>query len=138
MAALKNPKHERFAQEIAKGETQVEAYAKAGYAPNRSHAARLVANGSIAKRVAEIQNKAAERTVVTVESILRDLEEDRAFARENGSASAAVTATMGKAKIAGLIIDKAEVKLISELSDEEVEAELASLITKSAPQPVQH
>jgi galactose-1-phosphate uridylyltransferase len=138
MAALKNPKHELFAQEIAKGETQVEAYAKAGYAPNRSHAARLVANGNIANRVAELKNKAAERTVVTVESILRDLEEDRKFARKNGSASAAVTATMGRAKVAGLIIDKAEVKLISELSDEEVEAELASLITKPVASPAPH
>jgi phage terminase small subunit len=34
MSALDNPKHERFAQELAKGKSQVEAYAEAGYKPS--------------------------------------------------------------------------------------------------------
>lgn len=138
MAALKNPKHEAFATALAAGKSQMEAYAEAGYTPNESHASRLANNGKVRARVAEILKRVGERAAVTVESILKDLEADRTFARENGSASAAVAATMGRAKVAGLIIDKAEVKLIAELSDEEVDAELRSLITKPAVQPAAH
>lgn len=68
MPALKNAKHERFAQELAKGETADAAYENAGYSPNRGNATRLKANESVAARVAEIQGKAAARAEITVAS----------------------------------------------------------------------
>jgi hypothetical protein len=40
---LKDAKHERFAQELAKGKSQAEAYVAAGYKPSRSAATRLAA-----------------------------------------------------------------------------------------------
>lgn len=109
MAALKNARHERFAQELAKGKSAAEAYVVTGYKDNRSAASRLSTNVNVAARVAELQGKAAERTVLTVEDIARQLDEDRTFARANGAAAAAVSATMGKAKVLGLIIEKAEI-----------------------------
>ena len=51
MSVLRNPRHERFAQELAKGETADRAYQQAGYRPDRAHAARLAANGSIRGRL---------------------------------------------------------------------------------------
>lgn len=109
MPVLPNPKHEKFAQSLAKGKTADEAYVEAGFKPNRGNASRLKANESITARVAELQGKAAERAIATVEDIARQLDEDRSFARDNGAAAAAVSATMGKAKLLGLIVDKAEV-----------------------------
>ena len=47
MPLLDNPKHEIFAQELAKGATQEEAYETAGYKPSRQHASRLATNGNI-------------------------------------------------------------------------------------------
>jgi phage terminase small subunit len=44
---LKNPKHELFAQGLAKGETNDRAYELAGYAPNHPNAARLKASASL-------------------------------------------------------------------------------------------
>ena len=41
---LHNPRHERFAQELAAGDTADAAYVLAGYQENRSNAARLNAN----------------------------------------------------------------------------------------------
>jgi phage terminase small subunit len=52
---LRNPRHERFAQELAAGNTADAADVTAGYRENRSNAARLNANRDIQKRVAEIQ-----------------------------------------------------------------------------------
>lgn len=61
MPVLKNARHETFAQGLAKGLTSDEAYAAAGFTPNRGNATRMKANESIQKRVAEITSKAAEK-----------------------------------------------------------------------------
>ena len=52
----------------------------------------------------------------------------------NGQASAAVQATMGKAKLHGLLVDRSEVKMTSDMSLEQaqdrikqIEAELAAI-----------
>jgi hypothetical protein len=108
MPVLKNPRHEAFAQALAKGHTSDEAYKTAGFKANRGNASTLKAKQNISDRVAELQGRAAAKTVVTIEDIARQLDEDRQFAREVGSAAASVAATMGKAKVLGLIVDKNE------------------------------
>jgi phage terminase small subunit len=69
MPALKNARHERYAQELAKGLSQADAYVQAGYRPSRSAAARLAADVNICERVAEIQGRAAVRAEITVADI---------------------------------------------------------------------
>lgn len=131
MPALKNPKHEAFARALAKGETQVEAYRMAGYQPNDGHAARLAGNGMIPARVQELLEKVAKKTVVTIETIAAQLDEDRQLARESGQSAAAVSATMGKAKLFGLLIDKVQADVrhtFAELSDAELDSEIARLM----------
>jgi hypothetical protein len=59
--------------------------------------------------VKELQQRGAERAEVTVASLIADLDEDRKLARGAGQASAAVSATMAKAKLLGLVIDRKEV-----------------------------
>ena len=71
MPTLRNPRHERFAQELATGKTADAAYGLAGYRENRSNAARLSANQDIQKRVAEIQSLGAELAAITVETFCR-------------------------------------------------------------------
>jgi phage terminase small subunit len=88
MRSLKNPKHERFAQELAKGKTADEAYQNAGFKPNRGNAARLKANESIRARVNKLQTRAVERvvekTALTKEWVLDGLREnyERAMQRK--------------------------------------------------------
>lgn len=119
MAVLPNARHEAFAQALAKGKSATEAYTEAGYRGDRTAASRLSTNVNVQRRLAELQQRAAERTIVTVEDIAKQLDEDRQFARENGAAAAAVSATLGKAKVLGLIVDKAEnVNLNYDVTDE--------------------
>lgn len=106
MAVLKNARHEKFAQLRAQGKTQDEAYEAAGFKPSRHHASRLATNGNVQARVTEIQGRAAERAVVTIHSLTDELEEARAIALTEKQSSAAVAATLGKAKLHGLLIDK--------------------------------
>lgn len=133
MPVLSNPKHEAFAQELAKGKSQAEAYQTAGYKPSEPHASRLASNGKVVDRVAELLTKAAERTLVTVESLTQELEDIRVAAKGLGQNSAAVSAVMGKAKLHGLLVDKLEADIthhLSDLSDEELEREIAATLTE--------
>lgn len=113
MAALANPRHERFAQELAKGKTADAAYVDAGYKTNRHNAAALGREKHISTRVAEIQERGAVRAEVTVASLLDELEQARvaALTAETVQSSAAVSASMSKAKLLGMIVDKTDAKV---------------------------
>jgi phage terminase small subunit len=107
---LRNPRHEKFAQELAAGKTADAAYVLAGYRANRSNAARLSATRDIQKQVAEIQYVGAERAAITVETLIAEAEKARSKAMgEKGGAAAAVAAITAKAKLAGLWRDKVAV-----------------------------
>lgn len=133
---LKNARHERFAQELAKGKSQVEAYAEAGYKPNESHASRLVGNGKVSARVEELKAKAAERTVVTVEGLtqrLLKIAEKGEGAADAPLLSVARASIMDAAKLNGLIIDRSKVGLdLSTATAEELEI-LERFFARSAP-----
>lgn len=76
MPRLDNPKHERFAQLVAKGMPSSRAYRAAGYSDvNTGNASHLTANDSVASRVAELQDKAAAKALVSVEWVLNGLKQ---------------------------------------------------------------
>jgi phage terminase small subunit len=101
MPTLQNPRHERFAQELATGKSADAAYALVGYRANRSNAARLSANQDIERRVAEIQSVGAELAAITVETLIAEAEAARSKAMtEKGGAAAAIAAITAKAKLA--------------------------------------
>lgn len=89
-----------------------QAYDAAGMKPasiNRK-AKELMDNGKIAARVEQLQSKAVERHEITLDDLIRELEEARVAAStsEKPQAAAMVAATMGKAKLLGLVTDKQE------------------------------
>jgi hypothetical protein len=118
--ALSNPRHERFAQELAKGNTADAAYVSAGYKENRHNAATLGRSKHISTRVSEIQDRAAVRTEITLagltERLIRLADKAEALADAPGiQASRACIADA--AKLNGMVIDKAEVKQEVEVTD---------------------
>jgi phage terminase small subunit len=108
VSALANAKHEKFAQELFKGKSADEAYQTAGYKPDRGHASRLAANGSIQARISELQSASSMRVEITIASLLQEAGEIQQAAKEAGQHSAAVAALTAKAKLAGLWVDKNE------------------------------
>jgi phage terminase small subunit len=82
MGILKNGKHEKFAQALARGESTVQAYALAGYKKDRGNAVRLTAIDSIKARVRELQQAVAEQHIITQVEALRELRKI-GFARIN-------------------------------------------------------
>lgn len=127
MPVLDNAKHEAFAQSIASGMTGRDAYRAAGYSTATDgatdvNASRLLRNDKVALRVAELQSDSAEVAVVTAADLSTQLEDIRVKAIAANQMGAAAQAVMGRAKLHGLIIDKAEIKAtVQDLSDEELD-----------------
>lgn len=111
MPVLSNAKHERFAQEIAKGKSASESYVLAGYKAHDGNASTLRGNQKVEGRVAELLERAAIKVELTVADIVEELEQARkiALSAATPQSGAAVAASMGKAKVLGLITDKSEV-----------------------------
>ncbi|KAA1286955.1 terminase small subunit [Alcaligenes faecalis] len=104
------PKQEAFALAYVETGNASEAYRRTYNAVkmkpetvNRT-AKGLLDNRKIAARVAELQAEHVERHKLTVDDLLAELEQARqaALTAETAQSSAAVAATMGKAKLLGL------------------------------------
>ena len=70
----------------------------------------------IAHYQAETVQICADKHAITVESLIAELEEAREVGKENGQTSAMVAATMGKAKLSGLDIQKVEMDMTGEVN----------------------
>jgi hypothetical protein len=57
MPALKNPRHEAFAQALARSMSASAAYGQVGFKPHRANAATLARKEHISVRVAELQEE---------------------------------------------------------------------------------
>jgi hypothetical protein len=120
MVILKNPRHEAFAQALASGMSATAAYVEAGFKPSRHNAAALARRQHVSSRVAELQAEqlaihqqsvaaAVVNTQVTIEGLIADAEAARVKAMaEKGGSSAAVSALIAKAKLAGMWREKSK------------------------------
>lgn len=78
----------------------------------------------MAVRIDALRALHQKRHEITVDDLVKELEEARKLAFETDKAAAAVSATMGKAKLLGLVVEKQETnivqppKIIVELSNE--------------------
>lgn len=80
-------------------------------------AKELIDNGKITARIAELQAEIKQRHNITVDDLLEELEQARkaALTAESPQSSAAVAATMGKAKLLGFLVEKTENKTTVEV-----------------------
>lgn len=116
MAGL-TPKQEAFALAYVETGNASEAYRRAYNAGKMKpaviavKACELLASGNVAVRVQALQARAVEAHEIAVADILRELEEARAMAAggDKPQPAAMVAASMGKAKLLGMLTDKTEV-----------------------------
>ena len=105
-----------FARHLFDSMDPLASYRAAGYVSKNDNSARSSARSLAADpRVKSILNdmsmQAMAMSGTTVASLIVELEEARLLAIQVGSASSAATATMGKAKLLGLLIDRSENKV---------------------------
>ena len=103
-------KQEAFARAYVETGNASEAYRRSYNAENTKQeivavrACELLAHSKVSVMVQQLKDQAAERHAVTVDSLVNELEEARiaALTAESPQSAAAVSATMGKAKLMGL------------------------------------
>ena len=106
------PKREAFAQAVASGKSQSDAYriayrAREGTKPETINqaASRLMANSNIAARVAELRAPVVEKARMTLEGHLEDLMRLRNMAAKGGQFGAAITAEIARGRASGVTVD---------------------------------
>lgn len=110
-------KQEKFCQGVAKGLTYSDAYREAYNAEKMKaeviqvRASELLKNGKVAVRVEELKKRALKRYDLTVDDIITELEEARELAKQTNQSSTMVSASMGKAKLLGLVTDNISAKI---------------------------
>lgn len=131
MPVLKNSRHEKVAQLIAKGKSGDEAYKKAGYKPHRQNAHRLITNDDIASRIAELKENSAKKAEIDRAYILKSLHEIALEAREAGQFTPSINALVKLGEEAcDMFIKKTEAtvnvkRAASEFSDDALAAIIA-------------
>ena len=110
------PKQEKFCQSFIETENGSESYKKVYNVEKMSdgsvyvEVSRLFDNPKITLRLEQLRAKHAEDNSVTVKSLTDELEQARAVGKKEGQAGGMVSATMGKAKLHGLIMDRSHVE----------------------------
>ena len=133
MPCLENPRHERFVRAYLKTPNATEAYKRAGYNNTSAHGAevcgsRLLNKVEVQRRFAELRRAMAQKTEISLQSLLSDLAEDRALARSLGQASAAVQATQLAAKLTGHLVDRKEIGAAGDFAGLKTVAEILDAI----------
>jgi hypothetical protein len=143
--ALKNPRHEAFAQSLAAGMSAAAAYGQVGFKPHRANAATLARKKHISVRVAELQEEqlaihkqataeAVANAKVTIESLIAEAEAARTKAMsEKGGSAAAVSALTAKAKLAGMWREKLDQHNTGSPVYERIERVIVERAPQSAP-----
>ena len=124
------PKQEKFCQVYIETGNASEAYRQAYNTEKmkpesvNSKGYQLLQQVQITARLDELRALHQKRHEITVDDLVKELEEARKLAFETDKAAAAVSATMGKAKLLGLVVDKQETAItqaptiVVELSNE--------------------
>lgn len=113
MAGL-TPKQEAFCLAYVETGNASEAYRRAydtcemKPATVSRNAKALTDHNKISTRITELRAEHVERHKFTIDDMVRQLDEDRVFARKLETPAAAISASMGKAKLLGFLTDKVE------------------------------
>ncbi len=114
------PKQEKFAQCVASGMTQADAYRESfnvrENTKNESiqvNASKLMSDAKVAQRVQELRAPIIQKAQITLESHLEELATLRELAKDGNQLSAAISAEIARGKAAGVHIEKTEHHIIN-------------------------
>ena len=132
---MPRPQHIRFARHWIKNGDAARAYLHAGYKPTTKNSlyvcsSRLLRHAQVQRIIRTSRRLMTRKHEITLESLLRDLAEDRALARETKQVSAAIAATQLSAKLVGLLIDRKESGQPGDFASAQTSDEVLDLVRK--------
>ena len=121
--------------------TNSECAFRAGYKHPKGVARQLLHHPDfrhVQDKIQELQEGEQKKYEITFDKVARDLKVIRDAALEDGSYGAAVSAELGRAKLAGLMVERKEIKhgSIDQMDRAEVESRLRQLIESNQLSPV--
>ncbi len=131
-----SPKQRRFAEEYLVDHNATQAAIRAGYSEKTAYSIghENLKKPEIAAAIAVGEARLRRKTEVSIRSMTEEMRENREIAIKNDQAGAAQQASMGIAKLHGLLVDRSEVKTTSDMTLEqararikEIDAELAEI-----------
>ena len=120
--------------------TNSECAFRAGYKHPKVVASQLLHHPDfrhVQDKIQELQEGEQKKYEITFDKVARDLKVIRDAALEDGSYGAAVSAELGRAKLAGLMVERKEIKhgSIDQMDRAEVESRLRQLIESNQISP---
>lgn len=110
-----SPQREKYAQLLAQGCTQSDAYRQAypaskSWKPDSVHqkASKLAADPGVAARVDELRRQVVPKLAMTMESHMEELERLKGLALQAGKFEAAIKAEELRGKVKGLYVQRTE------------------------------
>jgi hypothetical protein len=140
---LPSAKHEKFCLGIVlEGLSVTDSYAACGYVRNRQNAWKLRRRDYIERRIkalleeqAHISRTAVVQAIaekkVTTESLLEELDESRILGKQKEDPRAMTQASLGKARLAGLMVEKVNMSVQTDDVSQKTPEELRDAITDS-------
>ena len=107
---LDNQKYEAYSQGLAMGLSQIQAYTKAGFKPNRANASKIAARPEVKARLATLLARIGTRESVTREALTEDLIECKKRCISAKDRANERLCIMDIAKLNGLIVEKKQVQ----------------------------
>jgi phage terminase small subunit len=139
MSEKLTPKQEKFAQGVASGLNQADAY-RAAFNPKRSkpetihqEASRIAADRNVSARIKALTEKIVDEVRAAVryelEDAMRECDEALAVAKEGKNAAAMARCVELKAKLNGLMVEdrKNQRRPLEELTDDQLDARIGRL-----------
>jgi phage terminase small subunit len=139
MPTLRNPKWERFAQELAGGKTAGQAYELAGFSPNPANAWRLHQREEVRRRINEIldqRQRAADKALANAAAragvdefwVLRNLRLNAVMAMRAGDRAAAARSIELIGKHLSMFIDHKQIEIAYVDDADEYLAKIIALV----------
>jgi phage terminase small subunit len=110
-------RQENFCLAFVETSNATEAYRRAYSTANckpatiNRRAVDVLSNSKVEARIKELRAAIAQRTEVTIESLCAELTQAMQIAIETRQAAACIQATMAKAKLLGMVIDRSKMEL---------------------------
>jgi phage terminase small subunit len=135
------PKQEKFCQIFAATGNATKAYRTAynvrpdtDVAIHYVEASRLLKLPHVAARVAELRAIIRDANLMTLDAILHDLSEITEQAKERGQMAAAVSAITAKARLAGILPDRVQVRSIEPAPVAEPDIQKIEIVFINSPE----
>ncbi len=124
-----SPKQQRFVEEYLVDHNATQAAIRAGYSEKTAYSIghENLKKPEIAAAIAAGEARLRRKTEVSIRSMTEEMRENRDLAIKNDQASAAQQATMGMAKLHGLLVDRSEVKTTNDMTLAEVRARIKEI-----------